>query len=111
MENSLRSTAPLWRHQDIVFGIVIPLRSYFERGGGGYACFDVEFALTDNRRVRPDVWVLLGEKARQIYKDKVPIPGAPDIAIEVITPTERTAGFKYAGGVYYLSTGLNTCLS
>ncbi len=29
------------------------------------------------------------EKARQLDPDRVPIPGAPDIAIEVISPTER----------------------
>jgi Uma2 family endonuclease len=37
------------------------------------------------------VGVVLGEKATRLDPDKVPIPGAPDIAIEVISPTERAS--------------------
>jgi Uma2 family endonuclease len=40
-------------------------------------------------RLRPDVCVLLKEKATQLNPDRVPVPGAPDIAIDVISPTER----------------------
>lgn len=78
------------RHQDIVLIILLALRSYFERSKtGGVAYPDVEFALGDNVRLRPDVGVLLGEKARRLDRDKVPIPVAPDIAIEVISASER----------------------
>jgi Uma2 family endonuclease len=52
---------------------------------------DVEFALTDNDRVRPDVCVLVGDRARRLDPDRIPIPGSPDIAIEVISPTERSS--------------------
>lgn len=58
-------------------------------GGKGAAFADVEFALSDSSRLRPDICVLLAEKARQLDPDRVPVPGAPDIAIEVISPTER----------------------
>lgn len=85
-------STPTWRHQDIVFKILLALRRYLERSKiAGLACQDVEFALTDNDRVRPDVCVLLGEKALRLDPDKTPIPGAPDIAIEVISPTERAS--------------------
>ena len=50
----------------------------------------VEFALSDDSRLRPDVCVLLPEKAGQLDFDLSPIPGAPDLAIEVISPTDRT---------------------
>ena len=52
---------------------------------------DVEFALSDLLRLRPDVCVLPGEKANRLDPDRVPIPGAPDVAIEVISPTERAS--------------------
>lgn len=52
---------------------------------------DVEFALSDANRVRPDLFVLLGERAATLNRSKVPIPGAPDIAVEVISPGERTS--------------------
>jgi len=35
------------------------------------------------------VGFVLGEKATRLDPDKVPVHDAPDIAIEVISPTER----------------------
>jgi Uma2 family endonuclease len=35
--------------------------------------------------------VLLPEKARRLDRKRIPIPGAPDLAIEVISPSERTS--------------------
>jgi Uma2 family endonuclease len=82
--------SPTPRHQDIVFEVHLVLRHYLRQSRiGGLAYQDVEFALTDNDRVRPDVAVVLGAKAARLDPDKVPIPGAPDIAIEVISPSER----------------------
>jgi len=85
-------SSPTPRHQDIVFEILLAVRRYLQQSRiQGLAYQDVEFALTDNDRVRPDVAVVLGEKANRLDPDKVPIPGAPDIAIEVISPSERAS--------------------
>jgi len=81
-------SSPTPRHQAIVFNILMALRQYLA-GGKGVAFADVEFALSDMSRLRPDVCLLLAEKARQLDPDRVPVPGAPDIAVEVISPTER----------------------
>ena len=84
--------SPTPRHQDIVFEILLAVRRYLRQSrSAGLAYQDVEFALTDNARMRPDVGVVLGEKATRLNLDVVPIPGAPDIAIEVISPSERTS--------------------
>ena len=61
-----------------------------ERKIEGTVSADVEFALAADIRLRPDVCVLLPEKAGQLDEDRSPIPGAPDLAIEVISPSERT---------------------
>jgi Uma2 family endonuclease len=85
-------SSPTPRHQDIVFEILLAVRRYLQQSrSAGLAYQDVEFALTENDRVRPDVAVVLGEKASHLNPDKVPVPGAPDIAIEVISPTERAS--------------------
>jgi Uma2 family endonuclease len=86
-------SSPTPRHQDIVFEILLAVRRYLQqnKGSAGLAYQDVEFALTENDRVRPDVGVVLGEKSIRLNPDKVPIPGAPDIAIEVISPSERAS--------------------
>jgi Uma2 family endonuclease len=88
---------PVWsptpRHQDIVFEILLAVRRFLQQSKGlaGLAYQGVEFALTEHDRVRPDVGVVLGEKSTRLNPDKVPIPGAPDIAIEVISPSERAS--------------------
>lgn len=82
--------SPTWEHQEFVLRIQLALRRYLETSQiNGLAGQDVEFAMTDNDRVRPDVCVLLGDNARRLDPTKTPIPGAPDIAIEVISPSER----------------------
>jgi Uma2 family endonuclease len=84
--------SPTWQHQDFESRILFALRRYLEtRKITGLAGHDVEFALTDNDRVRPDVRVLLGNNARRLDPTKTPIPGAADIAIEVISPSERAS--------------------
>ena len=51
----------------------------------------MEFALGENTRVRPDLAVVLGEDWLNLDRKKVPIPRPPAVAIEVISPSERTA--------------------
>jgi len=85
-------SSPTPRHQDIVFEILLAVRRYLQQSRiAGLTYQDVEFALTGNDRVRPDVAVVLGEKATRLDPDKVPVPAAPDIAIEVISPSERAS--------------------
>jgi Uma2 family endonuclease len=80
------------RHQYLVSRVLIALWFFIETAkNGALALPDVEFALTDLDRVRPDVCVLLKEKADRLDRDKIPIPGAPDIAIEVISPSESAS--------------------
>jgi Uma2 family endonuclease len=84
----IQVSSPTPRHQVIVFNILIVLRQYLA-DGKGISFADVEFGLSDLLRLRPDVCVLLKEKATQVNPDRIPVPGAPDIAIEVISPAER----------------------
>jgi Uma2 family endonuclease len=73
-------------HQDVVFKVLTILRRYL-LGKAGAA--GAEFALSDLLRLRPDVSALLAEKAARLDRNRIPIPGAPDLANEVISPTER----------------------
>jgi Uma2 family endonuclease len=96
---------PTWQHQEFAFRIQLALRRYFEASKReSLAGHDVEFAMTDNDRVRPDVCVLLRDNARRLDPTKTPIPGAPDIAIEVISPSER-ASESYDKVRAYLRSG------
>ena len=84
--------SPSRQHREFVLGVQLALRSYFETNRiPGLAGQDVEFAMSEFDRVRPGVCVLLGDNARRLDLTKTPIPGARDIAIEVISPTERAS--------------------
>lgn len=74
--------------QNILFAIATHLKANSEQG---IVLADVEFALAENYRVRPDVFVLLPSAAAVLDYEKVPIPGAPDIAVEVISQSERAS--------------------
>jgi Uma2 family endonuclease len=78
-------------HQIIVGKLIMSLGEYFRQSPIGGVLPDVEFALSDRDRMRPDVCVLLGERWTGLNRKRIPIPGAPDIACEIISPSERTA--------------------
>lgn len=84
--------SPTPRHQEIVFRVLLALRRCLDSGPTrGLAYPDIEFALSANDRLRPGVAVLLGEQAAGLDKDRIPVPGAPDVAVEVIPVSERAA--------------------
>jgi Uma2 family endonuclease len=81
--------SPTWRHQRIVFRILLALDQYLKASNvNGQTAQDVEFSLTADDRVRPDGCAVFGEKADRLDHDKIPIPGAPDLAVEIISPSE-----------------------
>jgi Uma2 family endonuclease len=83
------STTP--EHQDIVANLSESLRPHLRTSGFGNVYADVEFALGENTRLRPDLAVVLGDTWRNLDRQKIPIPNPPAIAIEVISPSERTS--------------------
>ena len=84
--------SPTAEHQIIVSNILLAIRMYLRsHRERSLVLLDVEFALSEDVRLRPDVCLLLPEKARQLDRKRIPIPGAPDLAIEVISPSERSS--------------------
>src|SRR5271169_5457078 len=64
--------------QRILFALMLHLQSNPEQG---LALTDVEFALNESSRVRPDVLVLSSSRAKTLDPNQVPVPGAPDLAV------------------------------
>jgi Uma2 family endonuclease len=84
-------SGPTPEHQFILQRMMLALMLYLNVDPGrGVVLNDVEFALNDEHRVRPDVLVLLGQRALSLDIKKVPVPGAPDVAVEIISPSERS---------------------
>jgi Uma2 family endonuclease len=83
--------SPTPRHQILAGRLITSLGNYFAGNLIGGVLPDVEFALSKRDRLRPDVCALLGDRWSALDLDRIPIPGAPDIACEIISPSERTA--------------------
>jgi Uma2 family endonuclease len=78
------------RHQRIVNTFIVSLGVYFLREPRGVTVPDSEFALGEDDRLCPDVAILVAERWASVNPDRTPIPVSPDIAVEVISPSERT---------------------
>jgi Uma2 family endonuclease len=81
--------SPSWSHQEIVGEIFAHLRTYLrttELGGVFMAPIDVELA--PNTVFQPDVVVLLKASHKKLKERH--IVGAPDLAIEVVSPSSQT---------------------
>jgi Uma2 family endonuclease len=76
------------RHQIIVGTLFASLDKYLDHEHLGVTLPNCEFALGENDRLSPDVAFLSMERWDSIDPDKTPIPLAPDISLEVITPSE-----------------------
>jgi len=83
----IQMASPTFEHQKIAFRIEKALDEHLSHKAALVAR-DVEFALTANARLRPDVWVVLPPRAGEIDLSRVPIPSSPDLAVEVISPGE-----------------------
>ena len=83
--------SPTPKHQRIVSRINTSLDNYFDERKSGVTLPDVEFALGQDWRLRPDIAILRLERWERIDENRVPVQGVPNIAVEVISPSERTS--------------------
>lgn len=97
-------SSPTPEHQDIVFNLLTALKQYLRTRSSARAHQDIEFALTEQDRLRPDVCVLLDDRAA-LDPRKVPLRHPPNIAAEVISPSER-AGDTRRKVLIYLKAGV-----
>ena len=65
------------------------LRTYFELNPGGIALGEIDCRLASHTVRKPDVAIFIGEQRKRIDPLKIPIPFAPDIAVEILSPSER----------------------
>ena len=69
--------------------VVHRLWSYFELNPGGVALGEIDCRLASHTVRRPDVAIFTGARMMRIEPLKIPIPFAPDIAVEILSPSER----------------------
>jgi Uma2 family endonuclease len=75
-------------HNRIIAKLVSRLDVYLEKHGTGFVVPNTGFALNPETRVAPDLALLWPDRRAQIDLTRVPLPIAPNIAIEVVSPSE-----------------------
>lgn len=79
--------SPTWWHNDIRDYIANRLREFVKESRLGRVTVETEFRLTSDTARTPDVAFVTTEKFRTIERHLSPVPGAPDLAIEIISPS------------------------
>ena len=83
-------TRPAYKHNRILRILVVELSNYFAKHGGGEALLSENlYALSPTTRRAPDVAVILGDRRAELWDAKV-IAIIPDIAVEILSPSETT---------------------
>jgi Uma2 family endonuclease len=83
------SPAPSWSHQEIILEIAAHLRNYFRlTATGGVFITPVDVELSANTLFQPDIVVLLKTSRNKLQGHH--IVGAPDLVVEVVSPTSQT---------------------
>ena len=76
------------RHNKIRGRLLVRLLMYFHQNAIGEAFGELDCRTINKTVRRPDVSIYLNERLHQLDLDKIPAPLAPDIAVEVVSPSE-----------------------
>lgn len=82
----LSSGNPL--HADIRDCLLQILRNYFDQNRVGRVLSEVDCHISEGTVRRPDLSIFLAGRLDGIDRRKIPLPFAPDIAVEVLSPSE-----------------------
>lgn len=84
----IEMTRPAYKHNRVLKNLLFELETYFRKNGLGEALISENlYALSANTRRSPDVAVILGDRHEELKNAKV-IPIIPEIAAEVLSPSE-----------------------
>jgi Uma2 family endonuclease len=89
-EGELRMEAsPTLRHNLIRYRIARLLTDFVEGRGLGLVVEEMDFRLSEDTVRNPDVSFIEAAHANALDQDRSPIEGAPTLAVEVISPSNR----------------------
>src|SRR4029077_9529575 len=84
----IEMTRPAYKHNRVLRKLVVRLDAYLDKDGAGEVLISENlYALSPNTRRAPGVAVILGDRHEELKDAKV-IPIVPDIAAEVLSPSE-----------------------
>jgi Uma2 family endonuclease len=80
------------------------LGNYFDQNSMGLVLSEMDSRLSGDTVRRPDVSVILAQRSRSFDWDKSPLPFSPDIAVEVLSPSEGVTDV-HRKALQYLAAG------
>lgn len=86
----LPSATPI--HAAVCQNVALLVGLYFRQNRIGIVSGEVYCRLADGNIRRPDLFILLVKNLQQIDAKRTPIPCAPDIAVQVLSPSEIAIG-------------------
>ncbi len=99
-------SSPRPSHNFIVANLLQAVDGLSKKNPNGRWIFGSEFRLNENRRVIPDLALILLPKSQVLQMEQSPIELIPDIAIEVISPSETALDVERKVFAY-LDAGVN----
>jgi len=97
----IEMTRPAYKHNRIVQTLLVELELYFRQNSVGEALQSENlYALSPATRRSPDVGIILGARRAELQNAKV-IPIIPEIAAEVLSPTEKPGAIHRKLGQYF----------
>lgn len=81
--------SPTWWHNSIRDRIALRLREFANARRMGRVITETEFRLADDTSLTPDVAFVSTQRFRTINIHRSPVEGPPDLAVEVISPSNR----------------------
>lgn len=79
------------------------VRNYFDRNPIGGAISEIDCLINGEGVRRPDLSIFLGERWLQLDLKKIPAPYAPDVAVEVLSPSELVLDLNHKVRDYLLA--------
>jgi Uma2 family endonuclease len=84
----IEMTRPAYKHNRVLRKLVVSLDAYLNTDGAGEVLISENlYALSPNTRRSPDAAIILGDRHEELKNAKV-IPIIPEIAAEVLSPSE-----------------------
>jgi Uma2 family endonuclease len=80
------TTQPHWNHQDVCLNLAVELRLWLRQGGQGAVQLAPGVIFDDENAVAPDLVWVSAQRLPLILSEDGKLHGAPDLAIEVLSP-------------------------
>jgi Uma2 family endonuclease len=99
----LPMASPTRQHQEIVLTTAYALRRYVRAGRLGVVLMEVDVALPDGSGVIPDICFVRAERESEVLTPSGKVRGAPDLAVEVVSPSTRARDTIEKARLYHVA--------